>query len=787
MAVERNTRPSQVNKDNSPGSGNREKKVGAVIIGGTFQALGLVRSLGKQGIPVYVLDNKENIARYSRYKKKYLTCPDVHKESIFVKFLLDLAQKDNLNGWVIYPNNDETVYLLAKYKEHLEKFYRVTTPPWDIVKFAYDKMLTYQLVEKAGIAVPATYYPRSIEEVAQLDVRFPAILKPSIKEPFYSKTHKKAIRVENKEQLIDEYTRMVPKIEPSQTLMVQELIPGRTEGLYSVGSLCRDGELLAHVVVRRPRQHPMDFGHATTYALTVDVPQLVEMTRKVLKLVRYSGLSEIEFMLDSRDGRYKLIEINPRPWGWHTIAIGAGVDLPYLSYLDMLGEKVKQDGFRVGVKWIRIITDVPTVAAEFLRGKLSISEYINSLRGKKEFAVFSFTDALPFIMEFFLLPLALKKRGVKLEKVPRKTALPKYGTSLREEESKALPCKIIDPTIDSRWDKFVDADEHGTVFHTSNWAKVIKEAYGYMPRYYVLENNGIQMRAGIPFFLIRSNLTGRRLVCLPFSDYCWPLGKNKSDTTTLWNVAVNRVKTGGVSYVESRGWADGFPEAQNDLVLYNYYTRFELNLEPGIEALNKNLHDSVRRGIRQADKRDITVRLSNSEEDMERFYQLNVATRKKLGVLPQPRSFFESIYRNIISRNLGFIGIAEYQGQIVAGVIFLAHGDRIYYKYNASDEKYLQKRPNHMIIWEAIKYACANNYRYFDFGRCTPEEEGLRTFKTRWGAKEFALPYYFYPRVKGFINVKESSLRYRAMQIFSHIMPRWVYVSVGSFLYKHLG
>jgi CelD/BcsL family acetyltransferase involved in cellulose biosynthesis len=172
---------------------------------------------------------------------------------------------------------------------------------------------------------------------------------------------------------------------------------------------------------------------------------------------------------------------------------------------------------------------------------------------------------------------------------------------------------------------------------------------------------------------------------------------------------------------------------------------------------------------------------------MERFYKLHVATRKKLGVFPQPYSFFKSIFRHVISQSLGFITTAECEGKTIAGAVFLTYDDTIYYKYNASDKKYLDKRPNNLIIWEAIKYACENNFRYFDFGRCAPGEEGLRAFKARWGAREMAVPYYYFPDIKGFNSVKENSVKYQAMRLFSNIMPQRVCMAVGSLLYKHIG
>lgn len=127
--------------------------------------------------------------------------------------------------------------------------------------------------------------------------------------------------------------------------------------------------------------------------------------------MNYRGLAEVEFMHDVRDGKYKLLEVNARIWGWHTIAIGAGVNLPYLSYLDILGKEVKQAGFIKGINWIRLATDIPTAIIEILKGRMKIGAYLRSLRGKKQFAVWSFKDPMPFIVELIMLPYLWRKRG----------------------------------------------------------------------------------------------------------------------------------------------------------------------------------------------------------------------------------------------------------------------------------------------------------------------------------------------------------------------------------------
>jgi CelD/BcsL family acetyltransferase involved in cellulose biosynthesis len=349
-----------------------------------------------------------------------------------------------------------------------------------------------------------------------------------------------------------------------------------------------------------------------------------------------------------------------------------------------------------------------------------------------------------------------------------------------------MKVSIIDPTTDSRWDEFVAKQEHGTIFHTSSWARVIKEAYGYLPHYYILEDEAGQFREVIPLYLVRSRLTGNRLVCLPFSDYCYPLGDNAADISLLLNSVKKEVKAGLASYLEIRGWQNKVTPDQLDLVTRDYYLLYLLDLEQGIDVLKERLHHSVRRGIHQAEQRGVTARMTRTEADLYQFYKLNVTTRKKLGVLPQPHAFFKALIRHVISQGLGFTVLAEWKGKAIAGVLFLTYKDTIYYKFNASDKKHLQKRPNHLAIWEAIQYACANGYKHCDFGRCSPEEEGLRIFKSRWGTKEVSSPYYYYPKVKGFITVPESSPRYRVMKLLSHVIPKFAFRTIGALLYKHL-
>ena len=159
-----------------------QHQVGAILTGGDFQALGAIRTLARKGIPIVVLDSDFCISKYSRFVKKIFKAPRLSDESSYVNFLIKLAGREGVKGWVIYPNSDEAVYILSKNKKVLQDYYRIPTPSWDVIKNVYIKKNTYQVAEQNGIPVPKTYYPTSLKELKELDITFPLVIKLSIRE-----------------------------------------------------------------------------------------------------------------------------------------------------------------------------------------------------------------------------------------------------------------------------------------------------------------------------------------------------------------------------------------------------------------------------------------------------------------------------------------------------------------------------------------------------------------------------------------------------------------------------
>jgi predicted ATP-grasp superfamily ATP-dependent carboligase len=194
--------------------------------------------------------------------------------------------------------------------------------------------------------------------------------------------------------------------------MIQEIISGGGESQFSYTALCRDGQPLASLTARRVRQIPMDFGRASTFVETIEDTATSTTAIRLLQELRYTGIVEVEFKRDPRDGKLKLLDINPRVWGWHSLCGSAGVDYPYLQWLLTLGQPIPGTKVAVGARWVRMSTDAPTAIREILRGRLSLRDYLRSIRSPLSTAIYAPDDPLPGVLEIPLLAYMLGKRVI---------------------------------------------------------------------------------------------------------------------------------------------------------------------------------------------------------------------------------------------------------------------------------------------------------------------------------------------------------------------------------------
>jgi D-aspartate ligase len=383
--------------------------IGAVVVGGDYQGLGIVRSLGRRGVPVYVVDDEHSIARYSRYTTRFVATPSLRDENETVEIVLRVARRHGLDGWVLFPTREETVAAFSRHRDRLASTFRVPTPGWESVRWAWDKRNTYRRAADLGIPTPRTWWSRGAE-LENLAIEPPVVLKPAVKEHFIYATKAKAWRADTAPELRRLFAT-ASSIVPRGEIMLQELIPGDGEHQYAYCSLFKDGASLATMVVRRRRQHPPDFGRASTYVETLDMPDLERLSERFLRSIGYYGLVELEYKHDVRDGQLKLLDVNARTWGYHTLGVAAGVDFPALLFEDQLGRSVERGRGRAGVSWIRLLTDVPTAALEIARGRLGLRDYARTVRAAGVEAVFMRDDLLPGLAELALVPYLALRRG----------------------------------------------------------------------------------------------------------------------------------------------------------------------------------------------------------------------------------------------------------------------------------------------------------------------------------------------------------------------------------------
>jgi D-aspartate ligase len=311
--------------------------------------LAAIRSLGRRGLRVLALDHRQYALGFrSRYAEPHLAPDPLDDEDGFVAAMRALAEEtDDLLP--VFPTHDEHVNAIARHADVLADRYRFPFPSWEVLERIQSKRHQLETAESVGVPVPRTLYPRSAEEAraAGEELGFPLIVKPSANVGFRRSHKRQLFRCETAAELERAY-EAAAAYEP----MVQELIPGGAEEMYTLGSyLDRDGRALGLFSGRKLSQTRGYMGSARVgEALWVE--EVVEQGLALLCALGFHGISQVEVMRDPRDGRYKLLEVNPRLWQWHSLAAACGVDLPWIAYRDLVGEPlppVRMDGD--GKRW----------------------------------------------------------------------------------------------------------------------------------------------------------------------------------------------------------------------------------------------------------------------------------------------------------------------------------------------------------------------------------------------------------------------------------------------------
>ena len=341
--------------------------------------------------------------------------------------------------------------------------------------------------------------------------------------------------------------------------------------------------------------------------------------------------------------------------------------------------------------------------------------------------------------------------------------------------------EIIDPTRYLGWDELLLSTPGYSFFHSSAWARVLAESYGYTPPYFAVFEDG-KLRALVPLMEVNSILTGKRGVSLPFTDYCEPIVDEGIRFQDLLDHIIDYGKKRGWKYVELRGGQKLLPSTLTSAT----YLGHILDLAGSSEKNFSTFRKGTKSAIKKAEKEQVKIKISTSNDSLNEFYKLNCSTRKSHGLPPQPLGFFKDIHQHILKAGLGITLLAFHNGVCIAGAVFFHFGDKAIYKYGASKQEYQILRANNLIIWNSIKYYSEKGCKKFCFGRTELENEGLRIFKTGWGTEEHNINYYKYDlKQASFVNNPEGVSKFQNIIIGKTPIP--LLKIIGSLAYRHMG
>ncbi len=382
---------------------------GALILEGHVQGLSNTRALGEAGIPVYVLDVNTCLARFSKYCRKFFICPNFRSPE-FISFLAELAEKENLQGWMLVPSNDHIVENISHHLDRLKKYYKTTVPAPEKLRSIIDKGMLVETAQSCGVPVPQTFLPKNLSDTIT-GMRFPVLIKGRAGLSFYKNVHAKALQAGSPDEFVSLLQKASSRLD-LQEIMVQELIPySSSHKVISFTAFCIDGEIMAHWSGEKLREHPVKYGTGT-FAKSIVNHESTQYSRILLQKLGYTGVCEVEFLFDPRDGQYKLIEINPRTWLWVGLAKACGINyaLMMYNYLNGLATDYPKE-YTTNMGWINYFTDTVFSFIALLKGQLTIKEYLRPMRIRKVKAVFSWRDFLPGFLFPFMAFYIARKRG----------------------------------------------------------------------------------------------------------------------------------------------------------------------------------------------------------------------------------------------------------------------------------------------------------------------------------------------------------------------------------------
>lgn len=389
----------------------RPKPRGAVIVGGAHGAIALARVLKRQGLSVVLVTDDTPLPGYSVAIDRKIGW-DGCKADNAIEALEAIAAAHDLQDFLLVPAADADVRFVAMAHDRLSNTFSVMLPDWDHLQWACDKGLAYRRAEELGLAIPRLYEIASLDDAAAANLQYPVVLKPTMRLDRNRFTSEKAWRVDDWTQFQTLYQEAASLV-GADNIVVQEMVVGDGRSQLSYAGLWNGGEPVIAFTATRLRQYPVDFSYTSTYVETCQDPEVVAASEKFLRSIGHHGLVEIEYKRDTRDGRLKILDINPRPWSWFALADAAGIDFGAAILAMSYGEAVTTMTAMPNIGWMFLVRDLVASVQTWRRGTLSPADYFVSWTRTRCFATFSLRDPLPALIELPLTAWRVLNRRLK--------------------------------------------------------------------------------------------------------------------------------------------------------------------------------------------------------------------------------------------------------------------------------------------------------------------------------------------------------------------------------------
>lgn len=338
-----------------------------------------------------------------------------------------------------------------------------------------------------------------------------------------------------------------------------------------------------------------------------------------------------------------------------------------------------------------------------------------------------------------------------------------------EEGARSTPLRVVEVDIDAdpRWEALVSTLPEALIYHHPAWLRVLKEAFDYKLVTLACEDAAGRLRGILPLCSLHGLFTGRRLSSLPRTPVAGPLAGDDQAAAVLLRAALERVREAPGTQLQCKAPSNALDGLVEGVVGQPWRPTYVLELPERPELLrigDARNHARIRWAVNKAAKLDVHVRPAETERDLRGWYELYLDTMRWFVVPPRPYRFFEIAWEHMGPRGLMRLLLAERseagKTRLLAGSVFLMHGQTVFYAFNGRRREELSLRPNDAIQWHAIHDACVAGFRRYDLGEVTQHSQGLAEFKSKWNAEPRWLYRYYYPAPRELeISILESSSR----------------------------